>query len=121
LTDIHWKNVKDNLCIVCKISLGSPSYYICKKCNKICKIIWNAVSAQIMDVKSVCCKADIESHQKITCGDSCHEKFIIKMLQEHGLFKKVIDMDSGIAYKIPTRLIIEEGLRQEELKNYPTW
>ena len=43
------------------------------------------------------------------------------MLQEHGLFKKVVDIESGIAYKIPTRLIIEEGLRQKDLKNYPTW
>jgi len=84
-------------------------------------VVHSVVSAQIMDVKSVCCNADIESHQKITCGDYCHEKFIIKMLQEHGLFKKVVDIESGISYKIPTRLIIEEGLRQKDLKNYPTW
>ena len=37
------------------------------------------------------------------------------------MFKKVVDIENGIAYKIPTRLIIEEGLRQEDLKNYPTW
>ncbi len=74
-----------------------------------------------MDVKSQCCNSDIESHQKITCGNFCHEKFIIKMMKEHGLFKKVIDIETGIAYKIPTRLIIEEGLRQTELKNYPVW
>ncbi len=121
MTDIHWKNVKDNLCIVCKISLESPSYYICNKCTKVCKVIHSVVSPQIMDVKSVCCNADIESHQKITCGDYCHEKFIIKMIQEHGCSKKVVDIESGIAYKIPTRLIIEEGLRQKDLQNYPTW
>ncbi len=121
MTDVYWKNVKDNLCIVCKVSLESPSYYICNKCNKVCKIVCNPISVEIMDVKSGCCNADIESHQKITCGENCHEKFIIKMLQEQGLFKKVVDMDSGIAYKVSTRLIIEEGLRQKDLKNYPIW
>lgn len=74
-----------------------------------------------MDVKSVCCNSDIELNQKITCGDNCHEKFVIKMIQEHGLFKKVIDQTTNIAYKVPTRTIIEEGLKQEDLENYPVW
>lgn len=74
-----------------------------------------------MDVKSKCCNADIQSNQKITCSDDCHEKFIVKMLEEHGTYKKVIDQDSGLAYKIPTRLIIEKGLRQQDLMNYPRW
>ena len=74
-----------------------------------------------MDVKSVCCNSDIESHQRITCGEYCHEKFILQMLDEHGLFKKVVDQTTDIAYKVPTRTIIETGLRQEELKNFPTW
>ena len=90
MTDIQWKNVKDGLCIVCKISLDSSN-------------------------------SDIESHQKITCGDYCHEKFILQMIKEHGMFKKVVDITSGINYKVPTRLIIEDGLRQQDLKNYPTW
>ncbi len=121
MTDIHWKNIKDNLCVVCKVSLDSPSYYICHKCNKVCKVNFKTVSEEIMEVKSICCNSDIESHTKITCGNYCHDKFIIKMIKEHGLFKKVTDMESGISYKIPTRLIIEEGLKQQDLKKYPTW
>lgn len=74
-----------------------------------------------MDVKSVCCNSDIELYQKITCGDKCHEKFIQKMISENGLFKKVIDQNTNIAYKVPTRTIIEKGLKQEDLKNYPVW
>ena len=77
--------MKNNLCVVCKISLDSSS------------------------------------NHKITCSDDCHEKFIQNMLEEYGTYKKVIDQDSGIAYRIPTRLIIEEGLRQQDLKNYPRW
>ena len=121
MTDIQWKNVKNNLCVVCKISLDTPSYYICNKCNKVCQVKHTVISKEIMDVKSGCCDSDIESHQKITCGEYCHDKFIVKMIHEHGLYKKVIDQETNIAYKIPTRLIIEEGLRQENLKNYPQW
>lgn len=121
MSDIHWKNVKDNLCVVCKISLDSQSYYKCNQCYQICKVTHTIISKEIMDVKSGCCNADIESHTKITCGNYCHEKFILKMIHEHGLYKKVIDQESSIAYKIPTRLIIEDGLRQQDLKNYPRW
>ena len=121
MPDIHWKNVKDNLCVVCKISLGSSSYYICNKCNMVCEVTHSVISRQVMDVKSICCNADIESHQKITCGDYCHEKFIVKMMCEHGLYKKVTDQESGISYKVPTRVIIEEGIRYQDLKRYPTW
>jgi len=123
LTDIHWKHVTESLCVICKISLDTPSYFICNECNKICQIIQSKISnsVQIVDIKSTCCNSDIESHQRITCGDDCHEKFIEKMLTEHGLFKKVIDQETNIAYKVPTRIIIEEGLKQEELKNFPEW
>ncbi len=121
MTDIHWKNVKDNFCIVCKISLDSPGYYICNKCNKVCQVVFSKVSTQVTGVKSICCNSGVESHQKITCGDYCHEKFVQNMLQEYGLFKKVVDQTSGITYKVPTRTIIETGLRAEELKNFPTW
>ena len=120
MTGIHWKNIDDGLCIICKANIDQ-GYYKCNKCNKICEVVHTEYSKQILDVKSVCCNSDVEIHSKITCGNNCHEKFIIKMIQDHGLFKKVVDIESGIAYKIPTRLIIEEGLRQEELKNYPTW
>ena len=120
MTEIHWKNAKDNLCIVCKANLN-PGYYICNKCNKICQVIHTEYSHEIIDIKSVCCNSDVEIHSKITCGDYCHEKFILKMIKEHGLFKKVVNIENGIAYKVPTRLIIEEGLNQKDLKNYPTW
>lgn len=120
MTDIYWKNANDSLCIVCKANLN-PGYYICNKCQKICQVIHTEYSKEVIDIKSICCNSDVEIHSKITCSNYCHEKFIIKMLQEHGLFKKIIDTTTGKQYKIPTRVIIEDGLRQQDLKNYPLW
>lgn len=122
MTDIHWKYTIDNLCVICRSSLDTRSSFICNKCHQVCDIVHSEISNQLMDVKSVCCNYDIELNQKITCGKkNCHEKFVIKMIQEHGLFKKVIDQTTNIAYKVPTRTIIEEGLKQEDLENYPVW
>ncbi len=121
MSDISWNFAKENLCVICKKSLDSPSYHICTKCHKICDIQLSEISKEIMDAKSKCCNADVDMHQKITCGDNCHEKFILEMIKEYGSFKKVIDQETKIAYKVPTRKIIEEGLQFEDLTNYPKW
>ena len=120
MTNIHWKNADDSLCVMCKANLD-VGFYICNKCKKVCQIVHIEYSKEISDYKSVCCNSDVEIHSKMTCSNFCQDKFVLKMIEKYGLFKKVVDIDSGIAYKVPTRLIIKEGLRQEELKNYPTW
>ena len=57
----------------------------------------------------------------VTCSDTCHEIFVHKMEQEVGGYKKVVDMVTGKAHRVPTRYIIENGLKQMELKNFPEW
>ena len=121
LNDIHWENIKDNLCVMCKGAIKSASYYLCKKCNKVCQVTFTQISEDISDVKSVCCDFDVEINNKITCSDFCHDKYIEKKIEQDGLFKKVVDLTSGITYRVPTKLMIEEGLIQEDLKNFPIW
>ena len=43
------------------------------------------------------------------------------LIKEFGEFKKVIDMVSGFAYKVPLTDIITKGLKQQELNKYPIW
>ena len=52
-----------------------------------------------------------------TNGSRFAEKQIIK---RYGEFKKVID-HRGIAYKIPTIVIIREGIKENELSQFPLW
>ena len=33
----------------------------------------------------------------------------------------MIDIETGKTYKVPTRDIIEKGLKYRDLKNYPEW
>jgi hypothetical protein len=38
-----------------------------------------------------------------------------------GKYKQVVDQETGVAYRVPTRYIIEKGLKYENLKNFPLW
>ena len=41
--------------------------------------------------------------------------------QRFGEYKKVVDAETGKAYKVPVRDIIEKGLKYKDLINYPPW
>jgi len=58
---------------------------------------------------------------KMTCCDICHEKFVEFCERQYGISKKVTDQTTGISYKVPTRDIIEIGLKWENLTKYPRW
>jgi len=75
----------------------------------------------IEDIKSACCDADVLNHQNITCSEECHSKFVEKMLDEFGEYKKITDNVSGLTYKVPTKQIVEKGITQEQLKDFPLW
>ncbi len=57
----------------------------------------------------------------MTCSDACHEKLIRRLIAEFGEFKKVVRAATGVAYKVPTRDIIEKGIQEQELDQYPKW
>lgn len=55
---------------------------------------------------------------KLTTGGS---KFAEKtIIEEYGEFKKVVN-HKGIAYKVPTIVIIREGIKEDELDQFPLW
>jgi hypothetical protein len=56
-----------------------------------------------------------------TCSEICHEKFVSKLIAEFGEFKKVVDVMTRKAYRVPTRDIVEKGLRHRDLTKYPKW
>ncbi len=58
---------------------------------------------------------------RLTCSDDCHEKAVDFIEGQFGVYKKVVDAVSGNIYRVPVRDIIELGLKQTDLKNYPSW
>jgi len=115
-------NLKRHLCVICDKFLERGSYWQCSKCNKVCQITMTDIEKPcIGDIKSACCDADVLNHQNITCSQECHQIFVKKMLDEFGENKKITDETSGISYKVPTKQIIEDGITQDQLKDFPLW
>lgn len=57
----------------------------------------------------------------LTCSDQCHEELVKRLIAEFGEYKKIVRQSTGVAYRVPTRDIIERGLKEEELEQYPVW
>jgi len=73
--------------------------------------------------KRVCliCHQPYEEGRELTCSDDCHQELVKRLTAKFGEFKKVIRQSTGVAYKVPTRDIIDRGLREQDLDQYPLW
>ncbi len=67
------------------------------------------------------CGVFYEPGREATCSDECHEKLVTLLIDRFGEFKKVVRQSTGVAYKVPTRDIIERGVSEPELDRYPRW
>ncbi|KKK76976.1 hypothetical protein LCGC14_2858230 [marine sediment metagenome] len=73
-------------------------------------------------IASVCAICGVPiPESRLTCSDDCHEKAVDIIEGQFGVYKKVVDAVSGNIYRVPVRDIIELGLKQQDLKNYPAW
>jgi hypothetical protein len=59
--------------------------------------------------------------REITCSDDCHTEMVSRFVAEFGEFKKVVRTSTGVAYKVPTRDILECGIKEQDLDRYPPW
>jgi len=124
--EIKFGNIEKGLCVICERHIETPVVWICGRCLKPCevdtsRILENKGDKMLIDAKSRCCNADIRSIGRVTCSEKCHDRFVKKLEMEFGEVKQVIDSTTGIAYKVPTRDIIERGLIWQDLPKYPQW
>jgi len=56
-----------------------------------------------------------------TDKEECHEKLISDLTTAFGEHKKVTDIATGKSYRVPTRWILENGLRAVDLSQFPLW
>lgn len=56
-----------------------------------------------------------------TCGERvCHEAFVIRLERQFGKHKRVVDIVRGKVFLVPVRDIIEKGIGQKDLWQYPS-
>ncbi len=131
---IKWINSEAGLCVMCDRRVGKAGHYVCLSCNRPCEVDFRKLGGDpqaprtlqlnavlfLADLKSRCCNYDVEVLSQITCSDDCHEDFVVALCAQFGEFKKIVGPD-GVARKVPTRTIIEKGLRTADLKRFPAW
>ncbi len=58
---------------------------------------------------------------QVICSEKCHETLIQRLEQKFGTHKKVVDLKTMKAYRVPLRDIVEGGLRRKNLKYFSEW
>ena len=126
---MNMANIQRGRCVICNELLADKRQITCLSCHKPCEIDksnfpQNVPENQpvVFDAKSACCGSDVDlGAHATTCGTECHELLVGEYEQMWGTYKKIIDASTNIAYKVPTRVLIESGIRAEELPNFPRW
>lgn len=67
----------------------------------------------------ICGKLNTAGHRLWTCSEECHQKFKDEMTADFGEYKLITDATTDKIYRVPTEVIFEKGIRQQDLKNYP--
>jgi len=67
------------------------------------------------------CQKIYSQGRETTCSDTCHEELVRRLIAEFGEFKKVVRQKTGVAYRVPTTDIIELGVKEVDLDQYPRW
>ena len=68
----------------------------------------------------VCGKSYIIGHQ-FTCSEECHKKLMKHVVKLFGDHKKVVDAETGKAYRVPTKDIMLQAMFYKDLIKYPEW
>lgn len=120
-SEIKFENSRRNLCIICDKKMKSVNVVVCRKCGHASKYSFKVVTENLIDIKSKCCNWDVNVHQKMTCSDFCHNEFVRLLIIQKGKYQKVIDGETTLAHKIPTRILIEKGIQQKDVFKFPLW
>ncbi len=67
------------------------------------------------------CGSYYEEGREMTCSQPCHDKLVTALMAKFGKFKKIVRASTGGAFKVPTIDIIEKGVREQDLEQYPRW
>lgn len=55
----------------------------------------------------------------MTCSDKCHDQLKKEFIGDFGPYKDITDGTTGLTHRVPTDIIFDEGIRQQNLKKYP--
>ena len=57
----------------------------------------------------------------VTCSPECLERLVRLSEYKYGAVKKITRLSTGESFRVPVRDIIEKGIKEQELDQYPKW
>jgi hypothetical protein len=54
-----------------------------------------------------------------TCDEACHGAWMEQLVQQFGETRPITDLSTGKVYAVPTRVILESGIKGSDLAQYP--
>ena len=54
-----------------------------------------------------------------TCDEACHATWIEAIIRRFGETREITHLESGKVYAVPTRVILEQGIKGSDLVTYP--
>ncbi len=54
-----------------------------------------------------------------TCDEACHAKWIEDLVAQFGETRPITDLTTGKVHAVPTRVILESGIKGSDLAQYP--
>ena len=69
----------------------------------------------------VICDTPYFGGRQFTCSEACHDEMIRRLIEKYGEFRMVVRMKTGETFKVPTRDILEKGVREQAIDRYPHW
>ncbi len=54
-----------------------------------------------------------------TCDEACHGKWIEALIAQFGETRPITSLETGKTHAVPTRVILEKGIKGSDLVTYP--
>lgn len=96
-----------------EVIIVNPDFELLKKWER------RAWESEYHNTCIICNEEKDKRSRKYTCSEECHKKFLQELIDDFGEYKKIVDMATGKTHKVPIEIIFENGIRQQDLKNYP--
>lgn len=65
------------------------------------------------------CGGPLPEGRSVTCSPDCHEAFVAFCEATYGTHKNIARTGTGETFRVPTRDIIEKGITEQDLDQYP--
>ncbi len=57
--------------------------------------------------------------RQLTCDDVCHRVWIERLIAAYGETRRIVDLSTGKTHLVPTRVILEQGVKGSDVSTYP--